>query len=86
MVIYVYKLGAKYTAGINRENYMFHDDVTVGQFCSLYIDCTEKVRIWSVDQHKVLFEGTYRDAEICEYANEVISSFGIEDGMNCLNI
>ena len=65
---------------------MCGDDVTVGQFCSLYIDCTEKVRIWSVDQEKVLFEGTYRDAEVSEFADKVIGSFGIEDGMNCINI
>lgn len=65
---------------------MFYNEVTVGQFCNLYIEDTAKVRIWSLEQEKVLFEGTYRDAQNSEYADEVIGSFGIEDGINCINI
>ena len=63
-----------------------YDEVTVGQFCSLYIEETEKVKIWSLEQEKVLYEGTYRDAMNSEYADEVIESFGIEEGLNCINI
>lgn len=65
---------------------MIFDEVTVGQLCNLYIEETEKVRIWSLDQEKVLFEGTYRDARDSEYADEEVCSFGIEDGINCVNI
>ena len=65
---------------------MFYDDVTVAQFCNLYIEDTETVRIWGLDMEKVLFEGTYRDAQASRWGREVIRSFGIEDGINCINI
>ena len=65
---------------------MFYDDVTVGQFCNLYIEDTEKVQIFDLDQDKVVFEGTYPEAEESEYSEELICSFGIENGLNRINI
>lgn len=75
--------GAK--AGGERE-IMFYDDVTVAQFCSLYIEDTDKVRIFNCESQETVFEGTYRDAQASRWAREVIMSFGIEDGINCINI
>lgn len=65
---------------------MFYDEVKVGQFCGLYIEETDKVQIWSLEKEETLFEGTYRDAINSEYADEVICSFGVENGINCINI
>ena len=71
---------------MEERNFMFYDEVTVGQLCHLYIEETAKVRIWGLEQGKVLFEGTYREAQYSKYADEVIMSFEIEDGINCINI
>ncbi len=65
---------------------MFYDDVTVGQFCNLSIEGTAKVRIWDCDEQSVVFEGSYREAMNSNYANYFVLSFGIEDGIICLNI
>ena len=65
---------------------MFYDKVTVAQFCNLYIEGTEKVRIWNCDEQKTVFEGTYHEAMDSAFEDYEVLSFGIEDGINCINI
>lgn len=86
VIILVITSGLIRTLIKKEKQFMLYDEVTVGQFCSLYIEETEKVRIWSLEKEEVLWEGTYRDTQSSEYADEVICSFGIEDGLNCINI
>ena len=65
---------------------MIYDEITVAQFCGLAIYGSETVRIWSCEQDCTLWEGAYRMAEACEYADEVVCSFNVEDGILCPNI
>lgn len=65
---------------------MLYDEVIVGQFCSLYIEGTEKVRIWDCDDQATVFEGTFKEAKDSEFATREVCSFGIEDSMICINI
>lgn len=59
--------------------------MTVGEFCDLYIESSDFVAIYSCEAEKNVFEGTYREASYSQYAEEEISSFGIENGIICIN-
>ena len=65
---------------------MYTVRITVAQRCSLYMERTEKVRIWDCDSDKAVFEGACHEAEQCPYAGQFIESFNIEDGLICFNI
>ena len=65
---------------------MFYSHVSVGQFCSLSIDDRECVRIWSAEESRVLFEGTYNEAMASKYTEVQVGSFNVEDGIVCINI
>lgn len=65
---------------------MFYPEMTVAQFCAFYIEETEQVCIWSAEEEKDVFMGTYREAQQSQYADETVSSFGIEGGIICINI
>ena len=65
---------------------MIYDEVTVAQFCNLYIDGSEKVRIWRCDEQATVFEGTFSEAMNSDFADYEIVSFGIEYGVICINV
>ncbi len=52
----------------------------------MYIESSESVAIYSHDEERNVFHGTYNEAYFSEYADEEICSFGIEDGIICINI
>ena len=60
--------------------------MTVHDLCSLYIEDTEEVKIYSFDKDEVVFSGFFREATFCDYSDEEVCSFGIEDGIICINI
>lgn len=60
--------------------------MTVREFCYLYIEDSDFVAIYSCESEKNVFEGTYYEASFSEYKDEIICSFGIEDGIICINI
>lgn len=60
--------------------------MTVGEFCELYIESTDSVAIYDCTTEQNVFEGTYREASYSEYEGETICSFGIENGIICINI
>lgn len=60
--------------------------MTVYELCELYIDEEEEVRIWSYKEESQVFIGTFCSALLSEYADELVGSFGIEDGIIVINI
>lgn len=60
--------------------------MTVYELCELYIDNLENMEIWSCDEQSTVFRGTFEEAQYCEYAEEVVQSFEIENGMVIINI
>lgn len=65
---------------------MLYPTMTVYDFCSLYIEDTDDMTIWSIDTGEEIACGTVRELMYCEYSAEVVQSFGIENGILCLNI
>ena len=66
---------------------MAYEKITVGQLCHLYIEPTDRVRLWGIEQVRTLFEGTFREAEFSAFAGETVGSFCVEkDGVICVNI
>ena len=61
-------------------------NIDVYDFCFLYIEDGENVAIWSAEEEKNVFEGTFREAMDSDYAYEEVNSFGIENGIICINI
>lgn len=60
--------------------------IDVYDFCFLYIEDSEGVTIWSAEEEKNVFEGTFREAMDSDYALEEVNSFEIENGRICINI
>lgn len=60
--------------------------MTVSELCNLYIEPTETMTIFDNETGKNVFEGSFREAMQSEYSDAEIGSFGIEDGMICINI
>ena len=62
-------------------------EITVFDLCSLYIEYDEEVVIWNVQKKKEVFRGTFSEAMYSsEFADYTVSSFGIENGIICINI
>ena len=62
-------------------------EITVFDLCSLYIEYDEEVVIWNVQKGKEVFRGTFSEAMYSsEFADYTVSSFGIENGIICINI
>ena len=61
-------------------------NIDVYDFCFLYIEDAEEVVIWSAEEEKNVFEGTFREAMNSNFAYEEVQSFGIENGIICINI
>ena len=63
------------------------NEITVFDLCSLYIEYDEEVVIWSVQEKKEVFRGTFSEAMYSsEFADYTVGSFGIENGIVCINI
>lgn len=60
--------------------------MTVYDLCSLYIEDTEEVKIYSISKEEYVFDGFFREATYCDYSDDDVQSFGIEDGIICINI
>ena len=61
--------------------------MTVYELCSLYIESGEVMTIYSMEKNETVFRGTFAQAMFSEYySDEEVGSFGIEDGIICINI
>jgi hypothetical protein len=65
---------------------MFYPTMTVSDFCSLYIEDTDDATIWGLEANEEIACGTIRELMYCEYSSEIVQSYGIENGILCLNI
>ena len=62
-------------------------EITVFDLCSLYIEYDEEVVIWNIQEEKEVFRGTFSEAMYSsEFADYTVGSFGIENGIICINI
>ena len=62
-------------------------EITVFDLCSLYIEYDEEVVIWNIQKEKEVFRGTFSEAMYSiEFADYTEGSFGIENGIICINI
>ena len=62
-------------------------EITVFDLCSLYIEYDEEVVIWSIQEKKEVFRGTFSEAMYSsEFADYTVGSFDIENGIICINI
>ena len=60
--------------------------MTVRELCELYIESEETMTIFSMEEERTVFEGSFNEAMYSDYSEEEVGSFGIEDGMICINI
>lgn len=60
--------------------------MNVYDFCALYIEDGEEVVIWSAFKGSNVFRGTFNEAQFSRYAICEVNSFGIENGIICINI
>ena len=62
-------------------------EITVFDLCSLYIEYDEEVVIWNIQKDKEVFRVTFSEAMYSsEFADYTVGSFGIENGIICVNI
>lgn len=59
---------------------------TVEDLAGLYIEGSEEVRIWDIEKEKNVYTGTFNDVVYTDFAEEEVSSFGIENGIIVINI
>ena len=60
--------------------------MNIYEFCWLYIESSEDMKIWSIEEEKFVFSGTHDEARMSEFASEEVQSFGIEEGIIVINI
>lgn len=60
--------------------------MTVYDLCSLYIEGCDDVIIYSFEADENVFEGTFDEAMRSEFADYDVETFGIENGIICINI
>ena len=63
----------------------------VYDLCNLYVEGTEDMRIWCAFDAEnggdgIVFEGSFDDARMSEWASCEVASFGIECGTLVINI
>ena len=59
---------------------------TVEDLAGLYIEGSEKVRIWDIEKEENVYTGTFNDVVYTDFAEEEVASFGIENGIIVINI
>ena len=60
--------------------------LTISQFCHLYAEPTDEVRVYGVDQGEVLMQCTFHEAGYSAFANLEVGGFIVEDGLVCINV
>lgn len=60
--------------------------LTISQFCHLYAEPTDEVRVWDVENGEVLMQCSFHEAEYSAFANLEVGSFNVEDGLICINV
>lgn len=60
--------------------------MTVNEMCHLYIEGGEQMQIWSIDEEKTVFDGTFYDVMTSDFSEEEVQSYGIENGIIVMNI
>ena len=66
-------------------------EITVYDLCNLYIEGGEKMNIWCAYDAEmggdgIVFEGTFDEAARSDWADCVVESFGIENGVLVINV
>lgn len=60
--------------------------MTVYELIDLYINSGENMQIWNGSTGQTVFEGSFEDAKDSRWADCIVESFGIEDGILVINI
>lgn len=60
--------------------------MNVYEFCRLYTEGGEIMEIWSLPKQRTVFRGTFDEAKFSDFSDREVMSFGIEDGIICINI
>lgn len=55
-------------------------DVTVKELASMALDEEAMCQIWT-PRYGTIFDGSFREAENCQYINSAVDIFQIEDGV-----
>lgn len=61
-------------------------EFSVYDLCWLYIEDTEEMTIWDLATEKEVFKGIFNEAMFSDYSEYIVCSFGIENGIICINI
>lgn len=61
-------------------------DFTVYDLCWLYIVGCEEMTIWNLETETEVFRGSFDEAMLGDYSDIIVKSYGIENGIICINI
>lgn len=61
-------------------------DFTVYDLCWLYIEDSEEMTIWDLRTEAEVFRGPFDEAMLSDYSDMIVKSYGIENGIICINI
>ncbi len=61
-------------------------EFTVYDLCWLYIEDSEEMTIWDLATETEVFKGTYDEAMSSDYSDYSVCSYGVENGIVCINI
>jgi hypothetical protein len=70
---------------MQRRAKLMHSDITVRELASMALDEYAMCQIWSALRGTV-FNGSFEEAKSSEYADIIVDSFQIEDGVFIMNI
>lgn len=60
--------------------------MAVYDLANLYINDGEDMEIWSSEEDKTVFRGTFDEVKDSDYADCEVETFGIENGIIVINI
>lgn len=60
--------------------------MSVREMCQWAIEPTDDVKVWSCERGQTVYLGSYKDCATSDFADCTVQSFGIEDGILCINI
>lgn len=60
--------------------------MSVNEFCGLCISEYEKMKIYSVEEKKVVFYGTFDEAMYSRFADDEVFSFEVKNGKIVINV
>lgn len=61
-------------------------EFTVYDLCWLYIESNEEMTIWNLEAEMEVFRGSFDEAMLSDYSDVIVQSYGVENGIICINI